>query len=90
MLCEFARQYTLTGMLDWIHKWKKNGFKTSTGLSVKNMDLWLALEEAQSEAKSKGIVLKVEWVRGHDGEYGNEQADRLAVNGANKGSEPKD
>lgn len=72
----------MTGMSEWIYKWKKNGFKTSLGQPVKNSDLWLELDKAQTEARSAGVILKIEWVKGHDGEYGNERADHLAVAGA--------
>ena len=32
-----------------------------------------------------GIDVKVEWVCGHNGEQGNEEADKLAVDGIGKG-----
>jgi ribonuclease HI len=40
---------------------------------VKNQDLWLALDEAQSHHE-----VEWQWVRGHAGNAGNERADGLA------------
>ena len=37
-----------------------------------------------SIALLNGIDVKVEWVRGHSGEQGNEAADKLAVDGISK------
>lgn len=76
------RQYTTTGLSSWLAKWAKNGFKTSAGQPVKNIDLWMDLREAREALWDAGVVVEVQWVKGHDGEYGNEQADRLAVAGA--------
>jgi len=66
-------QYVRKGITEWIHSWKKNGWKTSAKKDVKNRDLWQRLEE--------GIALhQVEWhwVKGHSGHPGNERADALA------------
>ena len=41
-------------------------------------------EENTSIALLNGIVVKVEWVPGHNGEEGNEAADKLAVAGIGK------
>lgn len=66
--------FLVKAITKWIFTWKKNSWKLSTGGKVKNKDDFEALEKAK-----KG--LKVNWVhvRGHQGIYGNEQADRLAV-----------
>ncbi len=60
--------------LDWIPKWRRNGWRTSAGAPVKNIDDLLALERAI------GRLQKVIWrhVEGHRGIVGNVQADRLA------------
>jgi ribonuclease HI len=50
---------------------------------VKNADLWRDLDFARCEVEKSGITVIFEWVRGHDGNHGNEQADRLAVAGVN-------
>jgi ribonuclease HI len=66
-------QYVQKGISEWIHGWKRKGWKTSTGAPVKNVDLWKALDAAAQ-------VHEVEWkwVKGHAGHPENERVDRLA------------
>jgi ribonuclease HI len=69
------------GLTVWMKNWKKNGWKASTGGTVKNDDLWRALDEAKDALSAAGVRLQLEWIKGHAGHTGNEAADRLAVNG---------
>jgi ribonuclease HI len=66
-------RYLKDGITSWIHKWKRNGWKTSTGGPVKNRDLWLALDES-----SQRHDIEWNWVRGHSGHPENERCDELA------------
>jgi ribonuclease HI len=66
-------KYVMDGVTKWIHGWKKNGWKTADKKPVKNEDLWRKLDEAASRHEIKWI-----WVKGHDGNDGNERADALA------------
>lgn len=65
--------YVKTGITEWIHKWKRQGWKTAGKKPVKNQDLWLRLEAALSRHEVEWL-----WVKGHDGHPENERADRLA------------
>ncbi|MEE9380730.1 MAG: ribonuclease HI [Hyphomonadaceae bacterium] len=69
--------YVKDGLTKWIVRWKRNGWKTAAKKPVKNQDLWQALEAA---CERHDITWK--WVRGHDGDEGNERADALAVKGS--------
>jgi len=66
-------QYVKNGITQWIHNWKKNGWKTAARKPVKNVDLWQALDQAVSQHE-----VKWHWVRGHTGHAENERADQLA------------
>jgi ribonuclease HI len=66
-------QYLRNGITSWIHKWKRNGWRTSGKEPVKNKDLWEALDEA---AQSHSVEWK--WVKGHAGHPENERCDALA------------
>jgi ribonuclease HI len=66
-------QYVKDGLTKWIKGWKKNGWKTADKKPVKNQDLWMRLEAAAGLHK-----VDWRWVRGHDGNEGNERADALA------------
>jgi ribonuclease HI len=69
-------QYVQKGISEWIHSWKRKGWKTADKKDVKNVDLWQALDRvaAQHDVEWK-------WVKGHAGHPENERADALANKG---------
>jgi ribonuclease HI len=69
-------QYVQKGISQWIHNWKKNGWRTADKKPVKNADLWQRLDTLSSQHDIAWI-----WVKGHAGDSGNEHADRLARRG---------
>ena len=68
--------YVLKGITEWIHVWKKRGWKKSDKKPVINADLWKRLDALNAE---RNITWK--WVKGHAGIDGNERADELAREG---------
>jgi ribonuclease HI len=66
-------QYLRQGITEWIHGWKRNGWRTSDKKPVKNSDLWQRLETAIARHQ-----VRWHWVRGHAGDALNERADQLA------------
>jgi ribonuclease HI len=66
-------KYVMDGINDWMPNWKKRGWKTAAKKPVKNKDLWQALDEATMRHD-----IDWRWVKGHDGNSGNEKADELA------------
>lgn len=66
-------QYVKKGMTEWLPGWKAKGWKTAARAPVKNADLWQELEQAASRHR-----VDWQWVKGHAGHEGNEEADRLA------------
>ncbi len=69
-------KYVMGGINDWMPNWKKRGWKTAAKKAVKNQDLWQALDEAAGRHD-----IDWRWVKGHDGNAGNEIADELANRG---------
>lgn len=69
-------QYVQKGISEWIHGWKRNGWKTASKQPVKNTDLWQQLDEATRRHEIRWV-----WVKGHAGNAGNERADALATRG---------
>ena len=69
-------QYVMKGISEWIHNWKRRGWKTADGKPVKNDDLWRRLDEARARHD-----VKWRWVKGHAGHEFNERADELARRG---------
>ncbi|XP_052256695.1 ribonuclease H1-like isoform X2 [Dreissena polymorpha] len=72
-------QFLINSMTKWLPSWLKKDWKTSTGAPVINREDFEALIH-----HSKGIKIHWNHVRGHQGIHGNEEADKLAVAGANK------
>ena len=66
-------QYVQLGISQWIHSWKKRGWRTADRKPVKNEDLWRELDALRERHEIEWL-----WVRGHDGNPGNERADELA------------
>ncbi len=71
-------QYVLKGMTEWLVGWKAKGWRTASKQPVKNVDLWQRLDELVSRG---GHHIVWRWVKGHDGDPGNERADMLANRG---------
>ena len=66
-------QYLRGGVTQWIHNWKKRGWKTADKQPVKNIDLWQRLDAATAQHE-----IAWHWVKGHAGNAMNERADALA------------
>jgi ribonuclease HI len=69
-------QYVQKGISEWLHDWKRRGWRTADRKPVKNVDLWQELERL---ARTHRIAWH--WVRGHAGHPENERADALANRG---------
>lgn len=67
-------QYVRMGITEWMHNWKKRGWKTADRKPVKNEDLWLALDELTHTHE-----VAWHWVKGHADDPLNIRADELAV-----------
>jgi len=74
-------QYVVRGCMQWLPKWKKNGWKKTAdgGSSLKNVDLWKQIDELLEKT---GVQFR--WVKGHNGNHYNDMCDRLASEGAVK------
>ena len=69
-------KYVQQGITEWIHNWKKRGWRTSDKKAVKNDDLWKQLDVLAQQHDIEWL-----WVKGHAGHDGNEKADQLANRG---------
>ena len=53
-------KYVKSGITEWIHNWKKNGWKTADKQSVKNKELWEELDLLNNE-----FEISWNWVKAH-------------------------
>ena len=75
MLIESDSQYAIKCASEWITSWRRNGWHTSTGGAVKNVEIIKQIDRAITTREGP---VRFRWVRGHVGNYFNEQADKLA------------
>ncbi|XP_049758568.1 ribonuclease H1-like [Elephas maximus indicus] len=72
-------EFVVKGVTEWMPNWKQNGWKTVTGKDVVNRSDFEKIDQA-----SQGMDIQWEYVPGHRGIRGNEEADRLATAGSRK------
>jgi ribonuclease HI len=66
--------YLIKGITQWIHGWKRRGWKNQEGKDVSNREIWEKLEAA-----AQGFQVEWLYVPGHKGFPGNERCDEIAV-----------
>ena len=67
-------KYVMSGITEWMPNWKRNNWKTANKKgNVKNVDLWLQLDELIRQHEIRWV-----WVKGHNGHPENERVDTLA------------
>ena len=71
-------KYVKSGITEWIHIWKKNGWKTANKQPVKNKELWTELDLLTNEFEIQWI-----WVKAHSTDKLNNEVDLIARNAAN-------
>ena len=71
-------KYLKLGITEWIHNWKKNGWKTANKKKVKNKELWTELDLLSNE-----FEINWNWVKAHSTNKLNNEVDLLAREAAN-------
>lgn len=66
-------QYVVRGVNEWRTGWERRGWRNSRGEPVANQTLWHRLFMLVDARQ-----VRLHWVRGHQGDVHNEQADALA------------
>lgn len=70
-------EYCRNGLEKWVHNWIKSDWKKRDGTPVENKVAWELLLDAQGNLE-KDCAIKIQHVKGHNGEIGNTAADNLA------------
>jgi len=72
--------YVKNGITSWIKNWRRNGWRTAAGTSVKNKELWIEIDTLSQQMK----CVEWRWVKAHNGHPQNEEVDRLAYQEATR------
>lgn len=78
-------RYAIDCVTSWYKTWKRNGWLTANKKAVENRDLIQDIRTKIEEREGLGRKSYFIWVKGHNGDRGNVEADRLAVEGARHG-----
>ncbi|MCF7822215.1 MAG: ribonuclease HI [Mariprofundaceae bacterium] len=76
-------KYVVQGMSEWIHNWKKKGWKTAGKKPVSNLERWQELDALAAKHQ-----VTWQWIKGHAGHPENEHADELARRGIPQATHP--
>ena len=71
-------KYVKSGITEWIHNWKKNGWKTADKQPVKNKELWTKLDLLNNQ-----FEISWNWVKAHSTDQLNNEVDLIAREAAN-------
>ena len=71
--------YVVQSLKDWIYRWAKNGWKTSSKKEIAHKEMWQELFSLLQKHK-----VKPNWIKAHAGHKENELCDKIAKEEAKK------
>lgn len=76
--------YTVSSFNNSIDDWAtKSNWRRQDGNPVAHQQEWFAILEYRNLLRKNGVSVKLQWVKGHNGDYGNEASDLYSVIGSN-------
>jgi len=75
-------KYSISCIEEWVHNWRRRGWRTADGKPVKNRSVIEYLSGLVAQRARRGQKVRFKYVRGHVGIEGNEGADAQANLGA--------
>jgi ribonuclease HI len=77
-------QYVCKGLAEYVPTWIRNNWIKVDGFPVKNSEYWKKLVSARDVLVNRGVIVRVDWIKGHNDHLGNELADQAATIGVMK------
>ena len=71
--------YLVRGYNEYLRGWQERGYRRQDGKEVAHAALWQELYEHQRHFADR---VKIQWIKAHNGDYGNEMADLFSVVGS--------
>lgn len=78
LLIKSDSDYMRKGVMEWSPHWIRNNWVRTDGTPVPNAHTWKILLNNLNRVKANGTKVDIEWVKGHNNNFGNEAADKLA------------
>lgn len=72
-------KYVANGINEWIHRWAKNGWKTSKKKDIEHKEMWQEIYSLLQKHKVKTV-----WIKAHANHKENELCDKIAKEEARK------
>ncbi|RDB29135.1 Ribonuclease H [Hypsizygus marmoreus] len=82
LLIKSDSQYSINCFKLWLPNWVRNNFRTASGGPVKNVGIIRYLSALLDARALRGQKIRLQYVKGHSGERGNDGADAQANLGA--------
>ena len=68
--------YCINSFTTWLNGWKAQGWTRANGKPLENKDLIIEYDRLVNQ---EGLKIELRYVKGHNGDRGNELADKLAT-----------
>lgn len=75
--------YIVTAFNENMDTWIKNDWKRVDGKPIVHIKEWTIIDNYRNKFKEMGIDLTFKWIKGHNGDYGNDMSDLYSVIGSN-------
>ena len=72
-------EYALKGLFEWLPGWRAKGWRTASKKPVANAEIWQMIDNKYATLLARGFTFEPHWVKGHNGDAGNEEVDQMAV-----------
>ena len=76
-------RYVVNNFTDNLKGWRSKGFVKQGGERLRNEDLWRQISDLSETLLLNEVHVRMQWVRAHSGDYGNELADSYSVIASN-------
>jgi ribonuclease HI len=76
-------KYVIQALTEWAVRWEREGWKNKGKKEVISKDLFKRARDLMRALADVNVMVSFRHIPGHSGIWGNEQADKLAVMGAN-------
>jgi len=74
-------EMTCKALNGWVDRWAANNWCRPNGVPIANPQYWKRALERMQTLQKLGITFKIDWIRSHNGDLGNELSDVLATMG---------